>query len=130
MGEDNFVALLLTMTCSIYKLGVEFRKGINSAPVGQLLRKPDDGGIGLNGEAIIQRLVDVLLLRWDQSFFKDKSSYLYTAIMMHALARDPANIPHLSRCQALLRDIVFSKAPAGIFIIIIFFYIIYYIYKP
>jgi hypothetical protein len=96
---------------SLYKLGVEFRKGLNNAPVGQLLRKQDDGGLGLAGEAIIQRIVDVLLLRWDTNFSKDKASYLQVAIILHALARDPANIPHLSRCQALLRDIMFSTVP-------------------
>jgi hypothetical protein len=94
----------------MYKLAIEFRKGINNGPVGQLLRLSGDCGAG---EAIIQRLVDVMLLRWDLTFCKDKASYLLTAIILHSLARDPANIPHLSRCQVLLRDIVFSTDPAA-----------------
>eukprot|EP00026_Physarum_polycephalum_P004662 Phypoly_transcript_04684.p1 GENE.Phypoly_transcript_04684~~Phypoly_transcript_04684.p1 ORF type:complete len:684 (+),score=130.68 Phypoly_transcript_04684:46-2097(+) len=97
---------------SIHKLALEFRKGINKGPIGQLLRV-SDGADGGAGEAIIQRLVDILLLRWDRSFCKDKASYLFTAIILHALARDPANIPHLSRCQVILRDIVFSTLPTA-----------------
>lgn len=89
---------------SMHRLAVECRKGIRHGTVGLLLREEEGGDM--------QRLVDILLLRWaaaGQS--KDKTMVLCTAIILHALAIDPANVPHLSRCLGLLRDIIFTTSP-------------------